>query len=59
MTTAQAPPSIPTWEQIANVIDTELEKVCKTGMDPQEAADGHPAAGRVDRHGALTPCPRP
>ncbi|KQY46975.1 sugar ABC transporter substrate-binding protein [Cellulomonas sp. Root137] len=38
MTTAQAPPSIPTWEQIANVIDTELEKVCKTGMDPQEAA---------------------
>lgn len=38
MTTAQAPPAIPTWEQIANVIDTELEKVCKSGMDPQEAA---------------------
>ncbi|WP_421734999.1 sugar ABC transporter substrate-binding protein [Cellulomonas sp.] len=38
MTTAQAPPSVPTWEQVANVIDTELEKVCKTGMDPQEAA---------------------
>jgi multiple sugar transport system substrate-binding protein len=38
MTTAQAPPSVPTWEQIANVIDTELEKVCKSGMDPQEAA---------------------
>ncbi|NUU16354.1 sugar ABC transporter substrate-binding protein [Cellulomonas humilata] len=38
MATAQAPPSIPTWEQIANVIDTELEKVCKSGMDPQEAA---------------------
>jgi len=38
MTTAQAPPSIPTWEQISSVIDTELEKVCKSGMDPQEAA---------------------
>ena len=38
MTTAQAPPSVPTWEQVANVIDTELEKVCKSGMDPQEAA---------------------
>jgi len=38
MTTAMAPPAIPTWEQIANVIDTELEKVCKSGMDPQEAA---------------------
>ena len=35
---ARRRPSIPTWEQIANVIDTELEKVCKTGMDPQEAA---------------------
>lgn len=38
MKTAVAPPSIPNWEQIANVIDTELEKVCKSGMDPQEAA---------------------
>ena len=38
MKTAMAPPSIPTWEQVANVIDTELEKVCKSGMDPAEAA---------------------
>ncbi|WP_456844216.1 sugar ABC transporter substrate-binding protein [Cellulomonas sp. P5_C6] len=38
MKTAMAPPSIPTWEQVANVIDTELEKVCKTGEDPAEAA---------------------
>lgn len=38
MTTAMAPPSIPTWEQISSVIDTELEKVCKSGMDPAEAA---------------------
>lgn len=36
--TAVAPPSIPNWEQIANVIDTELEKVAKSGLDPQEAA---------------------
>ena len=35
---AKAPPSIPNWEQIATVIDTELEKVCKSGLDPQEAA---------------------
>jgi len=38
MTTAMAPPSIPTWEQVSSVIDTELEKVCKSGMDPAEAA---------------------
>ena len=38
MTTAMAPPSIPTWEQISNVIDTELEKVCKSGHGPAEAA---------------------
>lgn len=38
METAMAPPSIPSWEQIANVIDTELEKLCKSGLDPQEAA---------------------
>ena len=33
-----AAPAIPTWEQIAAVIDTELEKVCKTGEDPAQAA---------------------
>ena len=38
MTTAQAPPAVPTWEQVANVIDTELEKVCKSGEDPAAAA---------------------
>ncbi len=36
--TAVAAPAIPTWEQIASVIDTELEKVCKTGEDPAQAA---------------------
>ncbi|RYV51455.1 sugar ABC transporter substrate-binding protein [Pengzhenrongella frigida] len=36
--TAVAPPSVPNWEQIATVIDTELEKVTKSGLDPQEAA---------------------
>ncbi|ACQ81814.1 extracellular solute-binding protein family 1 [Beutenbergia cavernae DSM 12333] len=35
---AQAPPAVPTWEQITSVIDTELEKLCKTGADPQEVA---------------------
>ncbi len=36
--TAVAPPSIPTWEEVASVIDTELEKLAKSGADPQEVA---------------------
>lgn len=36
--TAVAPPSIPTWEEVASVIDTELERLCKSGADPQEVA---------------------
>lgn len=35
---AVAPPSIPTWEQVASVIDTQLELLCKTAADPQEIA---------------------
>ena len=35
---AKAPPSIPTWEEVASVIDTELERLCKSGADPQEVA---------------------
>lgn len=36
--TALAPPSIPTWEEVASVIDTELERLAKSGADPQEVA---------------------
>lgn len=36
--TAVAPPSIPTWEEVASVIDTELERLTKAGADPQEVA---------------------
>ncbi|MGB7981398.1 MAG: sugar ABC transporter substrate-binding protein [Candidatus Nanopelagicales bacterium] len=36
--TAVAPPSIPTWEEVASVIDTELENLAKAGADPQEVA---------------------
>ncbi len=36
--TAVAPPSIPNWEQVASVIDTELERLTKSGADPQEVA---------------------
>lgn len=36
--TAVAPPSIPTWEEVASVIDTQLEQLCKSGADPQEVA---------------------
>lgn len=35
---AKSPPTIPTWEQVAGVIDGELEKVCKSKMDPAAAA---------------------
>lgn len=36
--TAVAPPSIPSWEEVASVIDTELERLTKAGADPQEVA---------------------
>lgn len=35
---AQSPPTIPTWEQVASVIDGEIEKVTKAGLAPAEAA---------------------
>ena len=35
---AKAPPSFPTWEQVAAVFDTEVEKVAKAGEDPATAA---------------------
>jgi multiple sugar transport system substrate-binding protein len=35
---AKAPPSFPTWEQVAAVFDTEMEKVAKAGENPATAA---------------------
>jgi len=35
--TAIAPPSYPTWEQVAAQLDSEVEKVTKTGADPDSA----------------------
>ncbi len=35
--TAYAPPSIQTWEQVANSLDSQVERVTKTGLDPAEA----------------------
>jgi multiple sugar transport system substrate-binding protein len=35
---AKAPPAIPTWEQIAAGVDTELEKVAKGAASPADAA---------------------
>ncbi|NUR80895.1 MAG: sugar ABC transporter substrate-binding protein [Dermatophilaceae bacterium] len=32
--TAKAPPSFPTWEQAVKGLDTELEKITKSGEDP-------------------------
>jgi multiple sugar transport system substrate-binding protein len=34
---AKAPPSIPTWEQVASVIDGEIEKAVKAGSSGQDA----------------------
>jgi len=34
---AQAPPSIATWEQVASKFDSEIEKVTKSAADPAEA----------------------
>ena len=34
---AEAPPTFPTWEQVAAVFDTEVEKIAKTGADPAAA----------------------
>src|SRR5699024_3509614 len=35
--TAFAPPSIQTWEQIANAFDSQVEQVAKADLDPAEA----------------------
>jgi multiple sugar transport system substrate-binding protein len=34
---AKAPPAFPTWDQVAAVFDTEVEKVCVGGEDPAAA----------------------
>ena len=45
---AKAPPAIPTWEQIAAAFDTEVEKLCKSGVDP--AATAKTIQEKADRH---------
>lgn len=37
--TAQAPPSFPTWEQVAEAFDGEIEKVAKSGLSAEEAME--------------------
>ncbi|WP_298888772.1 sugar ABC transporter substrate-binding protein [uncultured Serinicoccus sp.] len=37
LTTAQAPPSFPTWEQVAAAFDAEMEKVAKQDLSGEEA----------------------
>jgi multiple sugar transport system substrate-binding protein len=34
---AKAPPAVATWEQVAAALDTEMEKVAKSGTDPGAA----------------------
>jgi multiple sugar transport system substrate-binding protein len=47
--TAQAPPSFPSWEQVAEAFDGEIEKVAKQGLSAQEAMDA--AQARADSIG--------
>jgi len=35
--TAVAPPSFSTWEKVAAQFDSQIEKVCKAGLDPGDA----------------------
>ncbi|HZD38005.1 MAG TPA: sugar ABC transporter substrate-binding protein [Actinomycetes bacterium] len=35
---AKSPPAVATWEQVANVVDTEIERVVKGGESPDAAA---------------------
>jgi multiple sugar transport system substrate-binding protein len=35
---AKSPPAVPTWEQVADVVDAQLEGVVRGGTDPAEAA---------------------
>lgn len=35
--TAKAPPSFPTWEEVASKFDSSIEQVCKKGLDPGKA----------------------
>jgi multiple sugar transport system substrate-binding protein len=35
---AQAPPSIPTWEEVAAAIDDQIERAAVGGVPPEEAA---------------------
>jgi multiple sugar transport system substrate-binding protein len=35
---AKSPPTFPTWEQVAAVFDTEVEKLAKSGEDPATVA---------------------
>jgi multiple sugar transport system substrate-binding protein len=35
---AKAPPAYPTWEQVAAVFDTEVEKMAKSGQSPDQTA---------------------
>ena len=51
---ALAPPAVPTWEQVAAVIDSDVEKAVKGAVPTGEAVLRHAAAGEVDRHRSLT-----
>ncbi len=51
---AKAPPAITTWEQVAAVIDAEIERVAKGGADAGGRDQGHAGEGQQHRHRRLT-----
>ena len=51
---ALAPPAVPSWEQVASVIDGDVEKAVKGADADGRRGRGHAEAGQVDRHRSLT-----
>ena len=44
---AKSPPTFPTWEQVAAVFDTEVEKLAKSGEDPAAVSQDHAGEGHA------------
>ena len=56
---AKAPPAVPTWEQVAAAIDTELEKICRRASPAEDATKAIQSQAASIGTGDLTWPPRP
>ncbi len=50
----KAQPAISTWSEVADAINSNLEKMTTGSLDPQATADADAERGRASRHGQLT-----